>query len=106
MVGRSFDRDVSADTEAVASAEAQKEHGEALVIMTPLADLFALVEDRACNAIPGPFARRFLKVGIGAVEGSITGFPKRLGLLAVPLVQTYLRTGLVPRFPTAIVWRM
>jgi hypothetical protein len=36
--------------------------------------------------------------------GSIGAFLLALAiLLAVPLVQTYLRTGLVPRFPTAIL---
>ena len=41
--------------------------------------------------------------GIGALQAALTLLLVAALLLSVPLVMTYLDTGLVPRFPTAIL---
>ena len=61
---------------AVGAAGAEEEHGEALVVVAPLADLFALVEDGAANAPPGPLQRGLLEIGIAAVERGVAGIAK------------------------------
>src|SRR3954468_5950648 len=63
-------------SEAMAAAEAQQEHGQALVMVTPFADLLPLVEDRPGNAVLRAFHRRLLDCGIAAVERRIPGVAK------------------------------
>src|SRR5206468_10971790 len=59
---------VGLGTETMAAAEAQQKHGHPLVEIAPFADLLALVEDGPRHAILRAFQRRFLDLGIAAVD--------------------------------------
>lgn len=56
-----------------APAVAEKEHGEALVMVDPFADLFALVEDRPGDTLDRPREGSFIEPVNRAVERGIPG---------------------------------